>query len=169
MKYLDTLSPSETLLLRGRLHPLFKLRIWLLFFVLLALTGWAASAFPDQFTWPYAAGSVALSAILCLRAIIPLWTLEFGLTDNGIIIKRGLISYSIQEMQLKTIEEVNVTQSWFGRLFDYGTVQVRGIGIDTLTIEWVVAPFDFRNAIEKALRGAPPGGRAPAAGVSERA
>ena len=149
LNYLDkTLSPSEKLLYRGRIHSVFKLRIWALFFALLSLVGWAAAAFPNQFTWPYAAGSVILAAIVCLRAILPLWTLEIGLTDNRVIIKHGLIAYSSQELELKTIEEVNVTQSWLGRLFGYGTIQIRGIGIDTIVLKWVVAPLEFRRAIE---------------------
>jgi len=153
LNYLDkTLSPSEKLLYRGRIHSVFKLRIWALFFALLSLVGWAAAAFPNQFTWPYAAGSVILAAIVCLRAILPLWTLEIGLTDNRVIIKHGLIAYSSQELELKTIEEVNVTQSWLGRLFGYGTIQIRGIGIDTIVLKWVVAPLEFRRAIESALR-----------------
>ena len=46
MNYLDkTLSPSEKLLYRGRIHSVFKLRIWVLFFALLGLVAWAASAF----------------------------------------------------------------------------------------------------------------------------
>jgi len=156
LNYLDqTLSPSEKLLFRGRIHPLFKLRIWALFFALLALIGWAASAFPNQFTWPYAAISAVLAAVFCLQAILPLWTLEIGLTDNRIIIKQGLIAYSSQELELKTIEEVNVTQSWLGRLFGYGTIQIRGIGIDTIVLKWVMAPLEFRRAIESALRNAP--------------
>ncbi len=153
LNYLDkTLSPSEKLLYRGRIHPLFKLRIWALFFALLGLIGWAAVAFPNQFTWPYAAASVLAAAVLCLRAILPLWALEFGLTDNRVIIKQGLIAYSSQELELKTIEEVNVTQSWVGRLFNYGTLQIRGIGIDTIVLKWVAAPLEFRKAIEAALR-----------------
>ena len=56
LNYLDkTLSPSEKLLYRGRIHSLFKLRIWALFFALLGLIAWATSAYPNQFTWPYAA------------------------------------------------------------------------------------------------------------------
>ena len=78
--------------------------------------------------------------------------MEIGLTDNRIIIKQGLIAYSSQELELKTIEEVNVTQSWIGRLFNYGTIQIRGIGIDTIVLKWVAAPLEFRRAIESALR-----------------
>jgi uncharacterized membrane protein YdbT with pleckstrin-like domain len=153
LNYLDkTLSPSEKLLYRGRIHSLFKLRVWALFFALLGLIAWATSAYPNQFTWPYAAASIFLAAIVCLRTILPLWTLEIGLTDNRIIIKQGLIAYSSQELELKTIEEVNVTQSWIGRLLNYGTIQIRGIGIDPIVLKWVAAPLEFRRAIESALR-----------------
>jgi uncharacterized membrane protein YdbT with pleckstrin-like domain len=148
----QTLSPSEKLLYRGRIHPVFKLRIWALFFVLVALIGWAGLTFPNQFTWPYAIASGILAAVLCVRAILPLWTLEIGLTDNRVIIKHGFIAYSSQELELKTIEEVNVTQSLPGRVFGYGTIQIRGIGIDTIVLKRVADPLKFRRAIESALR-----------------
>ncbi len=153
MSYLaKTLSPSETLLSQGRIHSIFRWRIWALFILLLAATAWAAIKFRDWFTWPYVLVSVAVAAILCLRAILPLWTLEIGLTENRIIIKRGLLAYSTHELELKTVEEVNVRQSWIGRIFDYGTLQIRGIGTDTLVIKHLSHPIEFRRAVETALR-----------------
>ena len=149
--FAKALSPSQKLLCRTHIHPLFKFRIWLLFFVFLALIGWAAGAYPDIFTWPYVAGSIALAALVCLRAIVPLWTLKISLTDEGVIVKRGLIAQSSQEMQLDTIEEVNIEQSWLGRLFGYGAIQIRGIGNNSIVLKWIANPLNFRKAIEAAL------------------
>ena len=54
-------------------------------------------------------------------------------------------------MQLDTIEEVNVEQSWFGRLFGYGAIQIRGIGNNSFVLKWIADPLNFRKAIEAAL------------------
>ena len=80
--------------------------------------------------------------------------LEISLTDESVIVKRGLIAQSSQEMQLDTIEEVNVEQSWLGRLFGYGAVQIRGIGSNSIDLKWIADPLNFRKAIEAALLSA---------------
>jgi uncharacterized membrane protein YdbT with pleckstrin-like domain len=155
MSYLaKTLSTSEKLLCRGRIQSIFRWRIWALFILLLAVIAWAALTLPDRVIWPYILVSTALALFGCLGAILPLWTLEIGLTENRVIVKRGLIAYSTHELELKTIEEVNVRQSWFGRIFDYGTLQIRGIGVDTLVIKRLGRPLEFRRAIEAAIRNA---------------
>jgi uncharacterized membrane protein YdbT with pleckstrin-like domain len=149
-----TLSPSERLIREGRLHPIFTLRLYAALIAALALIGWAAWAYPNRFAWYYAAAAALVAVAAFLRAILPLWTLEFGLTDNRIIIKRGLIAYKSNELELKAIEEVNIAQSWLGRILDYGTLQVRGIGIDRITLKWVASPLKFRIEIESAIRNA---------------
>jgi uncharacterized membrane protein YdbT with pleckstrin-like domain len=153
MSYLEkTLSPSETLLRRGHIHPVFKLRIWALFLVTLAVLSVLAALVQSPFAWVLAAIGGVVAAVFCLRLILPLWTLEIGLTDGRIIIKRGLIAYRTHELELKTIEEVNVMQSWLGRIFDYGTLRIKAIGIDALIIKGIAEPIEFRRAIETALR-----------------
>ena len=152
--FAKALLPSQTLLYRTHIHPLFKFLILFLFFVFLVLIGGAAGTYPDIFTWPYIAGGVALAAFVCLRAIVPLWTLKISLTNEGVIVKRGLIAQSSQEMQLDTIEEVNVEQGWFGRLFGYGAIQIRGIGNNSFVLKWIADPLNFRKAIEAALPSA---------------
>lgn len=143
--------PFGKVLYRTSVAPIFKIRIWLVFLALLALIGWAAVSYPDLVTWPYAAGAIALAAILCLGAIIPLWTLKIAVTDDGIIVQRGLIAQTNQEMELKNIEEVNVDQSVFGRLFGYGTIEVRGTGVNSIVLKQIPAPYELRRAIELAL------------------
>ena len=81
--FAKALLPSQKLLYRTHIHPLFKFRIWFLFFIFLALIGWFAEAYPANFTWPYIAGSIALAAFVCLRAIVPLWTLKISLTNEA--------------------------------------------------------------------------------------
>jgi len=151
MSYLEkTLGTSEKLLFRGGIHPIFKFRIWAILFIALAAIAWLVAA--EGFPWPYALGSALCVIYFCLRGILPVWTLEIGLTDCRLILKRGLIAYRTHELELKTVEEVNVSQSWFGRLFDYGTVRVHGIGVDTLVMRWIEKPLEFRKAIETAIR-----------------
>ena len=147
-----SLLPSERILYRASVAPIFKIRLWLFLFAFLGLIGWAAASYPDVIAWPYAAGAAALAIILFLRAIIPLWTLKIAVVNDGVIVQRGWIAHTNQEMELKNIEEVNVDQSFFGRLFGYGTVQIRGTGVNSVVLKQVSAPYDLRRAIELALK-----------------
>jgi hypothetical protein len=150
-EFSETVLPSGNILYRTSVALIFKIRIWLLFFALLALIGWAAVSYPDLVTWPYVAGAVALAAFLCLRAITPLWTLKIAVSGGGVIVQRGWIAQTSQEMELKNIEEVNVDQSFFGHLFSYGTIQIRGTGINSIVLNRISAPYDLRRAIEATL------------------
>jgi uncharacterized membrane protein YdbT with pleckstrin-like domain len=157
-KISKTLLPSEKILYRTSVAPIFKIRIWLLFFALSGLAAWAAGSYPDIVIWPYAAGAVALAAFLCLRAIIPLWTLKIAVANDGVIVQRGWLAQTNQEMELKNIEEVNVDQSIFGRLLGYGTIEIRGTGVNSIVLKQISAPYELRRAIEQALqtlRGTP--------------
>jgi hypothetical protein len=69
-----------------------------------------------------------------------------------VIVQRGWIAQTNQEMEIKNVEEVNVDQSFFGRLFGYGTIQIRGTGINSIVLQWIAAPYELRRAIELALQ-----------------
>jgi uncharacterized membrane protein YdbT with pleckstrin-like domain len=167
-EFSETLRPSGEILYRTSVAPIFKIRIWLLLFALLGLTGWAAVSYPDLVTWPYVAGAVALAVFLCFRAIIPLWTLKIAVSEVGVIVQRGWIAQTNQEMELKNIEEVNVDQSLFGRLFGYGAIQIRGTGVNSIVLQWIAAPYELRRAIEQAIQRQT-GPSAEASGIPKRA
>ena len=73
-------------------------------------------------------------------------------SDDGVIVQTGWIAQTNQEMEIKNVEEVNVDQSFFGRLFGYGTIQIRGTGINSIVLQWIAAPYELRRVIELALQ-----------------
>ncbi len=77
-------------------------------------------------------------------------TTEIAITNTRLVYKRGLIARQVGEMSVDRIEGVNVLQSIWGRLFDYGRVAVRGMGIGEVVLPPIDAPINFRQAIEKA-------------------
>jgi len=50
-------------------------------------------------------------------------------------------------MSLDKVESVDVNQSILGRLLNYGSVTVRGVGEGVETINTITSPLDFRNHI----------------------
>ncbi|MGN6100982.1 MAG: PH domain-containing protein [Devosia sp.] len=48
---------------------------------------------------------------------------------------------------MEKIESVAVDQNFFGRLFDYGTIDIRGTGAGLEQLSGIAAPLALRNAI----------------------
>lgn len=77
-------------------------------------------------------------------------TTEIAITNKRLVYKRGLVARYVGEMNIDRIEGVNVVQGVFGRMFDYGRVMVRGMGVGEVVLPPIAAPIKFRKAIEKA-------------------
>ena len=153
MSYIDrTLGRNEAVLYRAQIHSIFYIRVWVLFIVLSACAGGLAYTYP---TYTGAVASMALllvSAIFCLYLILPLWTLEIALTNLRIVRKRGLLTRRTHELEVQAIEEVNLRQSFIGRILNYGKIIVRGIGdVDDMILYGVSDPLTFRKEIASAM------------------
>lgn len=77
-------------------------------------------------------------------------TTEIAITNNRLIYKRGLIARQVGEISIDRIEGVNVLQTIMGRLFDYGRLAIRGMGIGEVVLPPIENPIKFRQAIDKA-------------------
>ena len=78
------------------------------------------------------------------------WTTEIAVTDKRIIFKSGFIRRRTAEMNVDKVTTVDVIQSIWGRIFDYGSVHIHAAGgagaIERL--DRIAAPIALRNAIE---------------------
>lgn len=77
-------------------------------------------------------------------------TTEIAVTTSRLIYKRGLVARYVGEISIDRIEGVNVLQGFWGRIFDYGRVVVRGMGVGEVILPPLARPIIFRKAIEKA-------------------
>ena len=130
-------APLQGPLSLALLHRRIVLAIWILF---------RAAATTE---WVLLFGC-AIGLLALLKSMLPIWTTEIAVTNHRLIVKRGWLSRSTDELQLKAIEQVNFHQGVLGRLFDFGSVDVHGTGSDDLIIPAVVAPLGFLKAIETA-------------------
>ena len=73
---------------------------------------------------------------------------EYGISNTRVISKSGFISRNIGEMNLKSIESVNVKQSILGRLLNYGNIIIAGRGNTTITFKDVDNPVEIRKSIQ---------------------
>jgi uncharacterized membrane protein YdbT with pleckstrin-like domain len=93
-------------------------------------------------------GVIAL--YLLLRAWITRVSTELVATDRRVIYKRGLIRRYTAEMGMEKVESVLVEQSVMGRIFNYGTVTVRGTGGGMEPLANIDDPIAFRNQVTAA-------------------
>ena len=77
-------------------------------------------------------------------------TTEIAITNNRLIFKRGLVARQVGEINIDRIEGVNVLQTIMGRVFNYGRIMVRGMGVGEVVLPPIEDPIAFRKAIEKA-------------------
>jgi hypothetical protein len=96
---------------------------------------------------------LVIPAGILLSAAITVRTSELVITDRRVLIKVGFIQRHTFEMFISKIESVAVFQSMLGRLFNYGTVEIRGTGGSSESFATIAAPLPFRDAIQLVQSG----------------
>lgn len=90
-------------------------------------------------------GLLSFAQMMVIKA-----TTEIAITNTRLVYKRGLVARHVGEMSIDRIEGVNVLQTILGRLFNYGRLAIRGMGIGEVVLPPIEDPIAFRQAIEKA-------------------
>jgi uncharacterized membrane protein YdbT with pleckstrin-like domain len=154
--YQKVLMPDEAVRAMGRLHWAIYLRAWLLF-AIGVIAGLVFLYLHYSATWnggtpSYIAGGVAalfllMALISSQNALIRRQTTEIVVTDRRIIFKEGFIRRRTMEMNLSKVETVDVVQSIWGRVFDYGSIVIRGVGSSYEPLRMIANPLEIRTAI----------------------
>ena len=105
---------------------------------------------------PFAASVIGLSIILCAVAafcwiMYRPWTTEIAITNLRLIYKRGFFQRRTNDLQLRAIEEVQLRQNFWGRIFNYGNVEFHGTGVDDLRLPALSDPVAIQKAVQEAL------------------
>lgn len=149
--YTRVLQPDETVVHAGRVHWLIYWPglFWVLVAIAIACIGaFVAGQQPQRDYCFYAAAAIAFVGVVMLIAEhMRRVSTEIVITDRRVIYKRGLLSRYTAEMNIAKIETVDVIQSLWGRLLNYGTVIVRGTGAGIEPLRNVADPIALRNAI----------------------
>jgi membrane protein YdbS with pleckstrin-like domain len=151
----QSLGQNETLLYKARFRWLYYAAAWAALILIIILVIWIIFYAAAWVEWVLLSGCI-IGLLKLLRSMIPIWTTEIAVTNHRLIVKRGRLSRSTDELQLKAIEQVNFQQGFLGRLFDFGSVDVHGTGVDDLRIPAVAGPLGFLKAIEDAASPSKP-------------
>lgn len=105
--------------------------------------------------WNYIFGIFTLvffiGIIFFVVAILNVMTTELALTNKKIIAKFGFIRRSTIELNLDKIESISVDQGFLGRIFNFGSVIVRGVGGSHAPIPYIARPLEFRQQVNELL------------------
>lgn len=159
MTYVErVIQPGETLLYRAPLHWMIYVPGLALAVISLALIGYGAvgsrGAMPGS--WQavghlalVAAGGLGLfvAAISLIRAALRRHTTEIAVTSKRVIYKAGLVRRVTSEISVEKIETVLVEQSVLGRLFNFGTIVIRGTGGGLEPVRNIDDPLTFRSKL----------------------
>jgi hypothetical protein len=147
--YTKVIQPDESVKYVGKLHwTIYRNSILLgVLTVVLAISGL-------NVTDDYRLGMLSASGIVACLTIVSFlrsWfvrvTTEIVVTDKRVIHKVGWIARRTEEINVSKVETVDVAQGIPGRILDFGTVLIRGIGGSWEPLRRVAEPLKLRNAI----------------------
>lgn len=159
MSYVEkTLGKGEKVLYRARFNWTYDVGAWFWLIVsatpYLLIAGLGASdpaEMMDEGTMALAAfaGLPLLFGVgIWLAAMMRKWTTEIAVTNSRFVMKTGLISRRTGEVNLAKIEEVNLVQSFWGRVFNYGRLTIRGTGVGVLNLPPLDNPLQLRRKLQ---------------------
>ena len=96
---------------------------------------------------------LGLFVYLDIRYII--WrSVTYTITDQRILQRRGVLGKFTRSIGIARVQDVSTSQSVFGRLFDFGNVEIESAGKDGAEIfTYVPDPEHFRNILFEQLHG----------------
>ena len=144
------LQPGETVLQESRLHWCIYWRAVLFLIIACGIAAlYFLTADPTMQTAALIAGGVSLAVaiLFAIGAAIRRHSTELAVTDHRIIYKTGVFSRHTMEMNRTKVESVDVDQSFFGRIFGYGTILVRGTGGSLEPLPNIQDPLTLRSRI----------------------
>jgi len=95
-------------------------------------------------------GSVAFGIFEFVDLMVKKATTEIAITNIRIIYKRGLIARVAGDIGLDRIESASVFQTFLGRIFGYGRIIIRGMGVGEILLPPVEDPVGVQRKIYEA-------------------
>jgi membrane protein YdbS with pleckstrin-like domain len=165
MAYIDELlGRGEQILYIGRQHVFVLISNILaelgLIAILIAAGVWSQNAFSGREYGAMQVGQLVLlgcgviSFLVLLSAFFDYirWNNEeYVVTDHRVIQVRGILNKKVVDSSLEKINDVELHQSWLGRIFDFGDIEIltaadSGVG----GMRKIARPLDFKRAMLEA-------------------
>ena len=165
MAYVDELlARDEQVLYDGRQHTFVLVSSILTEMVLIAILIAAGVAAQRYLTNVSVAGQPGGTVVLLVFGVISVLVLisafldylrwnneQYIVTDQRVIQVRGVFNKNVIDSSLDKINDIELRQSWLGRIFDYGNIEIltaSEVGINEM--RKIGHPLDFKRAILEA-------------------
>jgi len=148
--YLESLlAHQEKIELVARQHWFMLVRSIVLEIVLIILIGLGVSVLAVLFP-PAAIGYLLLliPLVTLFRDSLTWWNRQYVLTNRRVIQVAGTFNKKVTDSSLEKVNDVKMVQSFFGRLFDFGDLEIltaSEAGIDKLS--WLAHPILFKTTM----------------------
>lgn len=151
MSYVDRmLLADEKILFRTRKHTIiFLYPILVTIFVILASGYMQANSLFVSLLWvPW-----LITGIFWLGVGLDFITSEYAVTNHRIIMREGFFYRHANNMQIRTISQINVDQSLLGQVLGYGVVSINSFGaFDAYAT--IARPFLFQKYVNEQVNQA---------------
>jgi uncharacterized membrane protein YdbT with pleckstrin-like domain len=94
--------------------------------------------------------------VLVSRQVVRILTTEIAITDRRVMSKTGVMRTEVKTTPLDKVNNVNVSQSLFGNMLDYGDIEVTTATTeesDNHAIAALAHPDRFRNTLTERAPG----------------
>lgn len=99
-----------------------------------------------------------VTAISLIRTFLVVSTTELAVTNKRVLAKFGIIKRSTIELNLTSVESVNLEQGILGRVLNYGSLVFNGTGSSGVPVPYISHPLEFKKLVlekaEAAAKGA---------------
>jgi membrane protein YdbS with pleckstrin-like domain len=97
--------------------------------------------------------ALPLPLFILVAPAVAYWSSELVVTERRIRINTGVLRRQTMEMFIEKVESIAVDQGFLGRLWDFGTVTIRGSGGSSEPFEAIAHPIAFRDAVQRLQSG----------------
>ncbi|GEM_PF-1862243 len=134
-------------------------------YLLLIIILWSSQINTTLFLAPYISTTSSYTILLAAQIIITIFLLylltkhviswamtEYYLTEHELIILHGTIRQHQDIFDLSHTRTIKLHQSWFGKLFNYGTIEVTLAGSgyhETALLKGIVDPKLYENTLRQ--------------------
>ncbi len=86
-----------------------------------------------------------------LMKALPWVYLEIVATTHRIVYSRGFFTRRTVEVAINRLQGVNLRQTFLGRIFNFGSLTIFGIGVDEIVLPPIANPVEFRRSVQEAV------------------
>jgi uncharacterized membrane protein YdbT with pleckstrin-like domain len=144
MSYINNhLMKNEQVIIKESLH-------WVVFWWPILFATIAAVLLVRGYLHP-ALALLAISALAALQPWMVYATTEFAVTDQRVVVKKGLVGVDLKEVLLAKVESVQVDQGFWGSILGFGSITLTGTGGTHDPIKLVPNPMVFEKRIQEQI------------------